>query len=208
MARYTGAVCRLCRREGDKLFLKGERCYTGKCAMERRAYAPGQHGNRRTKVSEYGLQLRTKQKAKRIYGVLETQFRNYYEKAAHQKGITGENLLVLLEMRLDNVAYRAGLGRSRTEARQIVRHNHVLVNGKKVNIPSYQVKVGDVITVKEKSQALTGIKTIIETTASRAIPEWMDSDLENFTVKVLEKPTREMIQIPVEETLIVELYSK
>jgi len=208
MARYTGAVCRLCRREGDKLFLKGERCYTGKCAMERRAYAPGQHGNRRTKVSEYGLQLRTKQKAKRIYGVLETQFRNYYDKAAKQKGITGENLLVLLEMRLDNVAYRAGLGRSRTEARQIVRHNHVLVNGKKLNIPSYQVKVGDVITVKEKSQALTGIKTIIETTASRAIPEWMDSDLENFTVKVLEKPTREMIQIPVEETVIVELYSK
>lgn len=208
MARYTGAVCRLCRREGDKLFLKGERCYSAKCAMERRPYAPGQHGNRRTKVSEYGLQLRTKQKAKRIYGVLETQFRNYYEKAAQQKGITGENLLILLETRLDNVAYRAGLGRSRTEARQIVRHNHVLVNGKKVNIPSYQVKVGDVITVKEKSQSLAGIKTIIETTASRAIPEWMDSDLENFTVKVVEKPVRDQIQIPVEETLIVELYSK
>ncbi len=208
MARYTGAVCRLCRREGDKLFLKGERCYSAKCAMERRPYAPGQHGNRRAKISEYGLQLRTKQKAKRIYGVLETQFRNYYDKAAHQKGITGENLLVLLEMRLDNVAYRAGLGRSRTEARQIVRHNHVLVNGKKVNIPSYQVKVGDVITVKEKSQSLDGIKTIIETTASRAVPEWLDADLENFTVKVSEKPSREMIQIPVEETLIVELYSK
>jgi len=208
MARYTGAVCRLCRREGDKLFLKGERCYSAKCAMERRPYAPGQHGNRRAKISEYGLQLRTKQKAKRIYGVLETQFRNYYDKAAHQKGITGENLLILLEMRLDNVAYRAGLGRSRTEARQIVRHNHVLVNGKKVNIPSYQVQVGDVITLKEKSQSAVGIKTIIETTASRAIPEWLDSDLENFTVKVVEKPSREMIQIPVEETLIVELYSK
>ncbi len=208
MARYTGAVCRLCRREGDKLFLKGERCYSAKCAMERRPYAPGQHGNRRTKVSEYGLQLRTKQKAKRIYGVLETQFRNYYEKAAHQKGITGENLLILLETRLDNVAYRAGLGRSRTEARQIVRHNHIQVNGKKVNIPSYQMKVGDVITVKEKSQSLSGIKTIIETTASRAIPEWMDSDLENFTVKVVEKPVRDQITIPVEETLIVELYSK
>ena len=208
MARYTGAVCRLCRREGDKLFLKGERCYSAKCAMERRPYAPGQHGNRRAKMSEYGLQLRTKQKAKRIYGVLETQFENYYEKAAHQKGITGENLLVLLEMRLDNVAYRAGLGRSRTEARQIVRHNHVLVNGKKVNIPSYQVKVGDVITVKEKSQSLAGIKTIIETTASRPVPEWIDADLENFQVKVAEKPSREMIQIPVEETLIVELYSK
>lgn len=208
MARYTGAVCRLCRREGDKLFLKGERCYSAKCAMERRPYAPGQHGNRRSKISEYGLQLRTKQKAKRIYGVLETQFRNYYEKAAHQKGITGENLLILLEMRLDNVAYRAGLGRSRTEARQVVRHNHVLVNGKKVNIPSYQMKVGDVITVKEKSQSLQGIKTIIETTSSRTIPEWMDADLENFTAKVVEKPVRDQILIPVEETLIVELYSK
>ncbi|MCF8019144.1 MAG: 30S ribosomal protein S4 [Firmicutes bacterium HGW-Firmicutes-2] len=208
MARYTGAVCRLCRREGDKLFLKGERCYTAKCAMERRPYAPGQHGNRRAKVSEYGLQLRTKQKAKRIYGVLETQFRNYYETAAHQKGITGENLLVLLEMRLDNVAYRAGLGRSRTEARQIVRHNHILVNGKKVNIPSYQVKVGDVITVKEKSQSTQGMKNIIETTASRSVTEWLDADLENFTVKVTAKPERDQILIPVEETLIVELYSK
>ena len=208
MARYTGAVCRLCRREGDKLFLKGERCYTAKCAMERRPYAPGQHGNRRAKVSEYGLQLRTKQKAKRIYGVLETQFRNYYETAAHQKGITGENLLVLLEMRLDNVAYRAGLGRSRTEARQIVRHNHILVNGKKVNIPSYQVKVGDVITVKEKSQSTQGMKNIIETTASRSVTEWLDADLENFTVKVIAKPERDQILIPVEETLIVELYSK
>lgn len=208
MARYRGAVCRLCRREGDKLFLKGERCYSAKCAMERRPYAPGQHGNRRSKISEYGLQLRTKQKAKRIYGVLETQFRNYYETAAHQKGITGVNLLVLLEMRLDNVAYRAGLGRSRTEARQIVRHNHVLVNGKKVNIPSYQVKVGDVITVKEKSQSAAGMKQIIETTASRAVPEWIESDLENFSVKVAAKPEREQILIPVEETLIVELYSK
>ncbi|VDN48602.1 30S ribosomal subunit protein S4 [Petrocella atlantisensis] len=208
MARYTGAVCRLCRREGDKLFLKGERCYTAKCAMERRPYAPGQHGNRRAKVSEYGLQLRTKQKAKRIYGVLETQFRNYYETAAHQKGITGENLLVLLEMRLDNVAYRAGLGRSRTEARQIVRHNHILVNGKKVNIPSYQVKVGDVITVKEKSQSTQGMKNIIETTASRSVTEWLDADLENFTVKITAKPERDQILIPVEETLIVELYSK
>lgn len=208
MARYRGAVCRLCRREGDKLFLKGERCYSAKCAMERRPYAPGQHGNRRSKISEYGLQLRTKQKAKRIYGVLETQFRNYYEKAAHQKGITGSNLLILLEMRLDNVAYRAGLGRSRTEARQIVRHNHILVNGKRVNIPSYQVKVGDVITVKEKSQGTNGMKNIIETTASRAVPEWIDSDLENYTVKVAAKPEREQIMIPVEETLIVELYSK
>jgi small subunit ribosomal protein S4 len=208
MARYTGAVCRLCRREGDKLFLKGERCYTAKCAMERRPYAPGQHGNRRSKVSEYGVQLRTKQKAKRIYGVLETQFRNYYETAAHQKGITGENLLILLEMRLDNVVYRAGLGRSRTEARQVVRHNHIKVNGKKVNIPSYQVKVGDVITVKEKSQGIQGMKNIIETTASRTVAEWIEADLENYTVKVAAKPERDQILIPVEETLIVELYSK
>ena len=208
MARYRGAVCRLCRREGEKLFLKGERCYTGKCAMERRPFAPGQHGKSRKKQSEYGLQLREKQKAKRIYGVLETQFRNYFAEADRRKGITGENLLILLECRLDNVLYRAGFGRSRTEARQIVRHNHVLVNGKKVNIPSYQVKVGDVITVKEKSQSSAGIKTIIETTASRPIPEWLDSDLENFTVKVADKPSRDMIQIPVEETLIVELYSK
>lgn len=208
MARYRGAVCRLCRREGDKLFLKGERCYTAKCAMERRPYAPGQHGNRRSKISEYGLQLRTKQKTKRIYGVLETQFRNYYEAAAHQKGITGENLLILLELRLDNVVYRAGFGRSRTEARQVVRHNHILINGKRVNIPSYQAKVGDVITLKERSQSIQGVKNIIETTASRLVPEWIESDLENFTAKVTAKPVRDQILIPVEETLIVELYSK
>lgn len=208
MARYTGATCRLCRREGDKLFLKGERCYTAKCAMERRAYAPGQHGNRRSKMSEYGLQLRTKQKAKRIYGVLETQFRNYYEAAAHQKGITGENLLILLETRLDNVVYRAGFGRSRTEARQIVSHNHILVNGKKVNIPSYQVRVGDVIAIKEKSQKAVGIKTILEVTEARAVSEWLDVDRENCSVTVTATPERDQITIPVEETLIVELYSK
>lgn len=208
MARYTGAVCRLCRREGDKLFLKGERCYTGKCAMERRPFAPGQHGRRRTKLSEYGLQLRTKQRAKRIYGVLETQFRNYFQEADRRKGITGENLLILLETRLDNVCYRAGLGRSRTEARQVVRHNHVLVNGKRVNIPSYQVKAGDVITLKEKSQGIQRFKDIFEVTESRLVPVWLESDLENYTLKVVAAPTRDQIEIPVEETLIVELYSK
>ncbi|GMQ58000.1 30S ribosomal protein S4 [Vallitalea sediminicola] len=208
MARYTGAVCRLCRREGEKLFLKGERCYTGKCAMDRRPYAPGDHGKRRTKVSEYGLQLRQKQKAKRIYGVLETQFRNYFADADKRKGITGENLLIILETRLDNVVYRAGLGRSRTEARQVVRHNHITVNGKKVNIPSYQVKPGDVIEVKEKSLSIQRFKDIVETTSSRIVPEWIDADIENKTVKVVSVPNREQIDSNIEETLIVELYSK
>lgn len=208
MARYRGAVCRLCRREGDKLFLKGERCYTGKCAMDRRPYAPGQHGKRRSKMSEYGKQLREKQKAKRIYGILETQFYNYYEAADAKKGITGDNLIILLETRLDNVVYRAGLGRSRTEARQVVRHNHVLVNGKKVNIPSYLVKAGDVITIKEKSQNLQRFKDIIETTGSRIVPEWIEADMENKQIKINEVPSREAIDIPVNETLIIELYSK
>lgn len=208
MARYRGAVCRLCRREGDKLFLKGERCYTGKCAMERRPFAPGQHGRGRSKLSEYGHQLREKQRAKRIYGVLETQFYNYYLEADRKKGIAGDNLLIILETRLDNVVYRAGLGRSRTEARQVVRHNHVLVNGKRVNIPSYLVKAGDVITLKEKSQNLQRFKDIIETTGSRTVPEWIESDLENRSIKVNEVPTRDLIDVPVNETLIVELYSK
>jgi small subunit ribosomal protein S4 len=198
----------MCRREGEKLFLKGERCYTAKCAMERRPFPPGQHGKGRGKLSEYGLQLRTKQKAKRIYGVLETQFENYFDIAAHKKGITGENLLVLLEMRLDNVVYRAGLGRSRTEARQIVRHNHILVNGKRLNIPSAQVSVGDVITLKEKSQGIQRFKDIVETTASRIVPEWISSDIENLTATVISVPTRDQIDVPVQETLIVELYSK
>ncbi|MDA3847736.1 MAG: 30S ribosomal protein S4 [Vallitaleaceae bacterium] len=208
MARYTGAVCRLCRREGDKLFLKGERCYTGKCAMERRPFAPGQHGRKRIKLSEYGMQLRQKQRAKRIYGVLETQFRNYFAEADRRKGITGETLLVLLETRLDNVCYRAGLGRSRTESRQVVRHNHVKVNGKKVNIPSYQVKPGDVITVKDKSQGIQRFKDIFEVTQGRPVKEWLESDLENYTIKMVAKPSRDQIDVPVEETLIVELYSK
>lgn len=208
MARYTGAVCRLCRREGMKLFLKGERCFTDKCAINRRPYAPGQHGQRRTKVSEYGTQLREKQKAKRIYGVLETQFRNYFAAADKKAGITGENLLRLLETRLDNVVYRAGFGRSRIEARQVVRHNHIMVNGRRVNIPSYQVKAGDVITLKEKSQGANRFKMIFETTESRLVPEWMEADTEKFTIKVNDLPSREQIDVPVQETLIVELYSK
>ncbi|NMA84588.1 MAG: 30S ribosomal protein S4 [Epulopiscium sp.] len=208
MARYIGPVCRLCRREGMKIFLKGERCYTGKCGFDRRPYAPGQHGQGRRKLSEYGLQLREKQKAKRIYGVLETQFRNYFAEAERRSGITGENLLMVLELRLDNVVYRMGLGRSRTEARQIVRHNHITVNGKKVNIPSYEVKPGDIIEVKEKSRSLTGIKNIVETTASRIFPEWLEVNLDQFQGKVVALPTREQIDVPVQETLIVELYSK
>ncbi|NDL68140.1 30S ribosomal protein S4 [Anaerotalea alkaliphila] len=208
MARYRGAVCRLCRREGEKLFLKGERCFTGKCAMERRPFAPGQHGKSRKKMSEYGLQLREKQKTKRIYGVLETQFANYFDLAEQKKGIAGENLLIILESRLDNVVYRAGLGRSRTEARQVVRHNHVLVNGKRVNIPSYRVSAGDVIELKEKSRGIQRFKDIVETTGSRLVPEWLQADLENFSVKVNALPTRDQIDVPVQETLIVELYSK
>ncbi len=208
MARYSGPVCRLCRREGQKLFLKGDRCYTGKCSVDRRTYAPGMHGQNRKKQSEYGLQLREKQKAKRIYGVLETQFHNYFEKASKQKGITGENLLRLLEIRLDNVVYRAGFGRSRTEARQVVRHNHIEVNGKKVNIPSYQVKVGDVITVKEQSKGIQRFKDIFETTSSRTAPQWMDVNFDQCQITVTALPARDQIDIPVEETLIVELYSK
>lgn len=208
MARYTGAVCRLCRREGEKLFLKGDRCYTGKCAIDRRPYPPGQHGKSRIKMSEYGLQLREKQKAKRIYGVLESQFRNYFEEADRRKGIAGENLLIMLESRLDNVAYQAGLGRSRTEARQVVRHNHILVNGKRVNIPSYQVKAGDVVTIREKSHGIQRFKSIFESTSSRPVAEWLSVDLDNYSVTVLALPTREQITVPIQETLIVELYSK
>ena len=208
MARYSGAVCRLCRRAGQKLFLKGDRCYTGKCSVDRRTYAPGMHGQNRKKQSEYGLQLREKQKAKRIYGILETQFHNYFEKASQQKGITGENLLRLLEIRLDNVVYRAGFGRSRTEARQVVRHNHIEVNGKKVNIPSYQVKVGDVITIKEQSKGIQRFKDIFETASSRTAPQWMDVNFDQAQITVTALPARDQIDIPVEETLIVELYSK
>ncbi|AYD39279.1 30S ribosomal protein S4 [Clostridium fermenticellae] len=206
MARYTGSVCRLCRREGLKLFLKGDRCYTDKCAFTRRGYAPGQHGQSRKKISNYGVQLREKQKARRIYGILEGQFRNYYERAEKLRGITGENLLRLLEMRLDNVAFRLGFGNSRSEARQLVTHGHFLVNGKKVDIPSYQVTVNDVITVREKSRSVEKFKTFAEN--PKTLPAWLEGSSENFEGKVLRDPSREDVDVPVNETLIVEFYSK
>ncbi|SKA82319.1 SSU ribosomal protein S4P [Clostridium sp. USBA 49] len=206
MARYTGAHCRICRREGIKLFLKGDRCYTDKCAFARRGYAPGQHGQNKKKLSNYGVQLREKQKAKRIYELLESQFKTYYDKAERMKGITGENLLKLLEMRLDNVVFRLGFGSSRREARQLVTHGHFLVNGKKVDIPSYSVSVGDVITVAEKSRNSERFKMFIEN--PKALPNWLEGNLENFEGKVISEPTRADIDVPVNETLIVELYSK
>lgn len=206
MARYTGPSCRLCRREGQKLFLKGERCYSGKCALEKRAYAPGQHGQNRKKSSEYGLQLREKQKAKRFYGLQETQFRNLFAKAAAKSGITGENLLILLETRLDNVVFRMGLASSRKEARQLVTHGHFTVNGKKADIPSMAIKAGDVIAVKEKSASSPKFKEIKEMTIST--PAWISIDTNKLEGKILSMPTRDMIDTPVEEHLIVELYSK
>lgn len=208
MARYTGAVCRICRRENARLFLKGDRCYGDKCSFERRSYPPGQHGQRRTKVSDYGIQLREKQKVKRQYGLLEKQFRSYFARAERQKGITGTNLLILLERRLDNIAYRLGFASSRTQARQMVRHNHFLVNGRKVNIPSYLVKVGDTITVREKSRKAALILESMETVARRGVPEWLDMDKENFTGMIKAFPAREDLTMPIQEQLIVELYSK
>ncbi|MCI2058971.1 MAG: 30S ribosomal protein S4 [Oscillibacter sp.] len=209
MARYTGAVCRLCRREGQKLFLKGDRCYTEKCSLDRRGYAPGMHGNARNKkLSEYGVQMREKQKAKRYYGVLESQFRDYFEKANKKTGMTGENLLAILETRLDNVVYRLGYAMSRAEARQLVRHGHFTVNGKKVNIPSFLVKTGDVIDLKDDSRSLSKIKGSLEANASRVIPKWLDFDKNKATAKVIAEPAREDIDLPIEEHLIVELYSK
>jgi small subunit ribosomal protein S4 len=206
MARYTEAVCRLCRREGLKLNLKGDRCFTEKCAFTRRGYAPGQHGQSRKKMSNYGTQLREKQKAKRIYGVLESQFRKYYEKADRQRGITGENLLRLLELRLDNVVFRLGFGSSRTEARQLVNHGHFQVNGKKVDIPSYSVEAGDVITVREKSRASEKFKVFAEN--PKTLPNWLEGNVASYEGKVVSLPAREDIDVPVNETLIVELYSK
>ena len=207
MARYTDASCRLCRREGQKLFLKGERCYSPKCAIEKRNYAPGQHGqNNRKKVSEYGLQLREKQKAKRFYGVLETQFRNYFDKAAKKKGMTGENLLIMLETRLDNAVFRMGFASSRKEARQLVRHGHFIVNGEKQNIPSFSVKAGDSIKVKEKSASSPKFKEIKDMSIS--VPAWITVDVEKLEGKVVAMPRREDIDTPVAEHLIVELYSK
>lgn len=209
MSRNIEASCRQCRREGTKLYLKGERCYsTNKCAFERRPTPPGQHGKRRTKLSEYGLQLREKQKAKRIYGVLEKQFREYFEIAAKQKGITGHNLLIHLESRLDNAVYRLGMATSRKEARQLVDHEHFLVNGKKVNIPSYIVKEGDVIEVRQKSKKSQKFKDIVETTENRMVAPWLSSDLENLTGKVTGRPAVEDLDVEIAEHLIVELYSK
>lgn len=209
MARYTGESCRVCRREGEKLFLKGSRCYTDKCAIARRAYAPGQHGQKRKKQSEYGTQLREKQKAKSFYGVLESQFRKYFEEAARSKGVTGTRLLQILESRLDNVVYRLGLATSRAQARQLVRHGHFEVNGVKVNIPSYLTKVGEVVKVKESSANSEIFKQIVEATENgRPVPTWLESDLSNRTGKIVALPSRDEIDLPVKEHLIVELYSK
>lgn len=208
MARYTGAVCRQCRREGAKLYLKGDRCYSNKCAMERRGYAPGVHGQGRIKVSEYGLQLRAKQSVRRTYGVLEKQFRLYYEEADRQRGVTGTNLLVLLERRLDNVVFRMGYASSRAEARQLVRHGHFELNGRKVNIPSLLLKPGDEIQVREKGRKTDKFKTISEVAATRTMPAWLETDPENLSGRVLALPTREEIEVPADEQLIVELYSR
>ena len=210
MARYTGPSCKECRREGCKLHLKGERCNSDKCSLNRRAQAPGQHGaaNNRRRVKEYSLQLREKQKAKRYYGILEKQFKNYFEKADRKEGQTGENLLTMIERRLDNVVYRMGMAESRKEARQLVLHGHFTVNGKKVNIPSYEVSKGDVVALKENSRKLGKFKMLIEDINARTIPAWMDVDKENIVATIKELPKREDIDFPFEEHLIVELYSK
>jgi len=208
LARYTKSVCRLCRRENLKLFLKGERCYTEKCAIDRRNYPPGQHGQNRRKFSDYGAQLREKQKVKRLYGILENQFRNIFKEADRQKGITGEILLFLLERRLDNAVYRLGFANSRNEARQLVMHSHFLVNQRKVNIPSYLVKPGDVIQLREKSKKVVRILEALEGVARRGVPQWLELDKEQLKGSVKASPTREDITIPIQEKLIVELYSK
>ena len=208
MARYTEAVCKLCRREGQKLFLKGERCYTDKCAISRRAYAPGQHGQGRKKTSEYGLQLRAKQMTRRFYGVLEGQFHHYYEMATNMPGKAGDNLLILLESRLDNVVYRCGWASSRAEARQLVVHGHFTVNGKKVDIPSYLVKPGELVAIKDKSRQSDKFKAVLEANYAKPVPKWLDVDAANAQAKVDALPTREDIDLEVDETLIVELYSK
>jgi small subunit ribosomal protein S4 len=206
MARVTDPKCRQCRREGVKLFLKGERCLTEKCAVERRSYPPGQHGRGRIKQSEYLLQLREKQKARRYYGVLEKQFRNYYEKASRKQGITGEELLRLLEMRLDNVVYRLGFAASRAQARQLVRHGHFFVNGRRVNIPSYQVRTDDIVSLRPGAAGEAAVRSATDLTAS--VANWLQADHDNLTGKVLRMPDRDEIDTPVQEQLIVELYSK
>lgn len=208
MARYTGPVCRLCRREGEKLFLKGDRCFSNKCAVERREGPPGVHARLRGRFSEYKVQLREKQKVKRMYGLLEKQFRSYFFEADRRKGVTGENLLQQLESRLDNMAYRAGFASSRPEARQLVRHGHFLVNGKAVNIPSYEVQEGDVLTIKEKSRTNARINESLTAVESRRVPEWIELDRAAFQAKIRALPTRQQLTHPMKEQLIVELYSK
>lgn len=208
MARYTGPSCKLCRREGLKLFLKGERCYTDKCSFDRRPYPPGQHGQRRAKFTEYGIRLREKQKVRRIYGVLERQFRTYFEKADATKGVTGEQLLGLLERRLDSVAYRLGFAWTRADARQLVRHKHVQVNGRTVNIPSYLVKPGDKISIREKSKNKVRVQSALEGVDRRGVPEWLELDKETLTGTVKTMPNREEITLPIQEQLIVEFYSR
>lgn len=209
MARYRGAVCRQCRREKLKLFLKGDRCYSDKCSFERRSFPPGQHGQARMrKVSDYAIQLREKQKVRRMYGMLEGQFKKFFQEADRIKGVTGENLLVLLERRLDNTVFRLGFASSRNQARQIVRHNHILVNGKKVNIPSYIISTNDVITIKEKSRNIETIKDSLEAVARRGVPSWLELDQDNFKGTIKSLPDRQEITMPIQEQLIVELYSK
>jgi len=208
VARHTNPVCKLCRREGMKLFLKGDRCFTVKCAVEKRNYPPGEHGQRRSKPSEYGLQLREKQKMKRIYGVLEAQFRTYFEMAARQKGVTGENLVRLLEQRLDNIVHRLGFAASRAQARVLVRHGHFRVNGRRVTIPSVLLKAGDVVEVQPKSRELTEIAGAIEGAKKRRVPAWLEMDAGNFKATVRTLPSKEEMAIPVQEQLVVALYSK
>ncbi len=208
MSRYRGSVCRQCRRENMKLFLKGDRCFSDKCSFDRRGYPPGQHGQRRMKHSDYGIQLREKQKVRRIYGIGEKQFRIIFKKADSQKGITGENLLSLLERRLDNVVFRLGFTSSRTQGRHFVKHNHFVINGKKVNIPSYVIKTGDVIELKEKSRTVLAITDSLDTVVRRGVPQWLELDKDGFKGVVKGMPTREDVTLPIQEQLIVELYSK
>ena len=208
MARYRGSVCRLCRREGMKLFLKGERCYGTKCAIERRGYAPGQHGQRQRKVSDYGIRLREKQKTRRVYGLLEGQFRNTFHRAVRKQGVTGEILLQYLEQRLDNVVYRFGFASSRPASRQLVRHGHVVVNGRRVNIPSYQVKQDDRVEIKEKSAKREAIKEAVAVAEHRGMPGWLELDKDKLSGKIVGLPSREEVGLPIKEQLIVELYSK
>jgi small subunit ribosomal protein S4 len=208
LARYRGSVCRLCRREGMKLFLKGDRCFSEKCAVERRNYPPGEHGQGRVKFSEYGNQLREKQKVKRIYGIMENQFHRYFKEAERMKGVTGENLLILLERRLDNMVYRLGFATSRSEARQLIRHGHIKVNSRKVDIPSFLIKTGDTIQLREKSRKIGRVLDSLETIARRGIPSWLEYNKNTFTGTIKALPTREELTMPISENLIVELYSK